>query len=86
MSWRRAIGSCGKAIRKQPILAPSELAGKTSVETYRRKKWKRSVTNKNFFLPWKNAPLAREISGVSEYSEMAANEKSLPSCEMFFWR
>ncbi len=53
---------------------------------HRRKKWNRSVTRRNFFLPWKNAPRAREISGVSEYSEMAANEKSDPSEERFLVR
>jgi len=56
--------------------------------THRLKKWNRSVTSKNFFLPAKKAPLARLTSGVGVYSLMAANEKSLPSDERCFerWR
>lgn len=34
---------------------------------YRRKKWKRSLTRRNAFLPLKNACRAREMSWFVEY-------------------
>lgn len=80
-SWRHEVGTCRYfgVSRK----SSSRAWGRNA---HLRKKWNRSVTSKNFFLPWKNAPRAREMSGVSEYSEIAAKEKSDPSDEMFFWR